>query len=195
MRNIKVLVYGVAYIRDSMVCICILYHFSALKCHWLLSFTLKKDENNHHFNGLVQDYSISSALAMEILQSCTKLSIGCCQYHRCWWTGDARRQWHQQLWNYLLNRSTNIVLRKFSLSHYNLLTPYGYIDLNQHLLRWLVIAWLHKAISWTDVDFSSVKVPEILLRAIPGEILKISMKCVLKLCFWNSSLISEGPMS
>ena len=28
-----------------------------------------------YINGLVQDYSISSALAMEILQSCTKPSI------------------------------------------------------------------------------------------------------------------------
>ena len=31
---------------------------------------------NVHIEGLVQDYSNSSALAMELLQSCTKLSIG-----------------------------------------------------------------------------------------------------------------------
>ena len=33
----------------------------------------------YHVNGLVQDHSISSALAMEILQSCTKPSMWQCQ--------------------------------------------------------------------------------------------------------------------
>ena len=32
-------------------------------------------ENRHNIDGLVQDCSNSSALAMELLQSCTKLSI------------------------------------------------------------------------------------------------------------------------
>ena len=31
---------------------------------------------NVHIDGLVQDYSKSNALAMELLQSCTKLSMG-----------------------------------------------------------------------------------------------------------------------
>ena len=30
---------------------------------------------SHYFDGLVQEYSIFSALAMEMLQSCTKQSI------------------------------------------------------------------------------------------------------------------------
>ena len=35
----------------------------------------QSDVIHHYFDGLVQDCSISSALAMEILQSCTKPSI------------------------------------------------------------------------------------------------------------------------
>ena len=69
-----------------------------------------------HTNSLLQDCSISSALAMEILQSCTKPSIyshlstfrWCYivvllhgrqdmfilhdQYHGCWWPGDPKSQ-------------------------------------------------------------------------------------------------------
>ena len=35
---------------------------NCVTCQW---------DYNHHIDGLVQDYSISSALAMEILQACT----------------------------------------------------------------------------------------------------------------------------
>ena len=37
----------------------------------------------HYINGLVQDCSNSIALAMELLQSCTKPLISCC--HSCYW--------------------------------------------------------------------------------------------------------------
>ena len=37
-----------------------------------------KEVSDTCFDGLVQDYSISIANAMEILQSCTKPSICCC---------------------------------------------------------------------------------------------------------------------
>ena len=37
--------------------------------------SMKPEQNGGHFNGLVQDCSNSSALAMELLQSCTKPSI------------------------------------------------------------------------------------------------------------------------
>ena len=38
------------------------------------------NKNPHHIDGLVQDCSNSSALAMELLQSCTKLSIYSAMY-------------------------------------------------------------------------------------------------------------------
>ena len=54
-------------------------------------------EDKDDLGGLVQDCSISSALAMEILQSCTKPSIlstvsVLSQYHGDWWHGNTRSQ-------------------------------------------------------------------------------------------------------
>ena len=34
--------------------------------------------------------------------------------------------------------------------------PYGTIDLNQHRLRYWLVAWWHQAITWTSVDLLSV---------------------------------------
>ena len=42
----------------------------------MMGFTFDEKGPDQHSDGLVQYYSISSALAMETLQSCTKSSIG-----------------------------------------------------------------------------------------------------------------------
>ena len=54
------------------------FHFGYLRLLLLqcrISFILWSNLKKSNSNGLVQDCSISSALATEILQSCTKLSI------------------------------------------------------------------------------------------------------------------------
>ena len=50
-------------------------HKGILDLKWRFIANHFKSDFMHHFDGLVQDCSISSALAMEILQSCTKPSI------------------------------------------------------------------------------------------------------------------------
>ena len=47
---------------------------------------------------------------------------------------------------------------KFSggLTHCGLVTQHGVMDLGQHWLRYWLVAWWHQAITWTNVDLSSV---------------------------------------
>ena len=55
------------------------------------------------------------------------------------------------------------------LIHCGLATPYGDRDLGLHwLMQWLV-AWRHQAITWTNVDWSSVKSSDIHIRVISQE--------------------------
>ena len=42
----------------------------------------------------------------------------------------------------------------FPLTECSLVTLYGNIDLGRHWLRKLLVAWRHKAVTWTNVDFS-----------------------------------------
>ena len=44
--------------------------------------------------------------------------------------------------------------------------PYGDIDLDQHWLRYWLVAWRHQAIILTNIDLSSVRFCDIHLRAI-----------------------------
>ena len=48
--------------------------------------------------------------------------------------------------------------------------PYGDRDLCQHWLRQWLVAWRHQAITWTNVDLSSVRSSDFLLRASLQEI-------------------------
>ena len=43
------------------------------------------------------------------------------------------------------------------LTHWGLVTSYGIGDLGQHWFRQWLVAWRHQAITWTNVDFSSVR--------------------------------------
>ena len=51
--------------------------------------------------------------------------------------------------------------------------PYSYINMGQHWLRQWLIIWQHQAITWTSVDWSSVRSCGIHLMAISQEILRI----------------------
>ena len=62
-----------------------------------------------------------------------------------------------------------------SLTHCGLVMPYGDIDLGQHWLRWWLVAWRHQAITWTNVDFTSIGPFSTHLRRISQEMLKISI--------------------
>ena len=69
------------------------------------------------------------------------------------------------------------------------MTPYGGIDLGQHWLRELLAAaWRHQAITWTNVDLSSVRSCCIHLRVISQEMLEISL---LDMGLKNTHLILE----
>ena len=64
-----------------------------------------------------------------------------------------------------------LMLKLFRYSHHTiiswgLVTPFGDIDLGQHWLRWWLDAWRHQAITWNNVDLSSVRSCGIHLRAI-----------------------------
>ena len=48
--------------------------------------------------------------------------------------------------------------------------PFVDIDLGQHWLRLWLVACQHQAITWTDVDLSSVRSSDIHLRAVSQEI-------------------------
>ena len=70
-----------------------------------------------------------------------------------------------------------------TLTHWGLVTPYGGRDLVQHWLRQWLVAWRHQAITWTNVDLSSVRSIDIHLRAILQKIpqppiIKISLKII-----------------
>ena len=75
-----------------------------------------------------------------------------------------------------------------SLTHCGLVTPYGNINLGQLWLRQWLVAWRHQAITWTNIDLSSVRSSGIHLSAILQEIpqpsvTEISLKITyLKFC-------------
>ena len=56
------------------------------------------------------------------------------------------------------------------LTHCGLVTPYGSRDLSQHWFRQWLVAWWHQAITWTNVDLSSLRSSDVHLRAISLEI-------------------------
>ena len=56
------------------------------------------------------------------------------------------------------------------LTHSGLVTPYGDRDLGQHWLRYWLVAWRHQAITWANVDLSSVRASGIHLSANSQEI-------------------------
>ena len=56
-----------------------------------------------------------------------------------------------------IDRQRNLVEAMSKLTHCGLVTPGGDIDLGQHWLRQWLVAWRHQAITWTNVDLSSLR--------------------------------------
>ena len=82
------------------------------------------------------------------------------------------------------------------LTHCGLVTPYGGRDLSQHWLRQWLVAWRHQAITWTNVDLSSLRSSDVHLRAISLEISqpsasKISLKIIFLGFYWNFPGVNE----
>ena len=83
-----------------------------------------------------------------------------------------------------------------ALTHWGLVTPIGDIDLGQHWLRQWLVALRHLAITWTNVDLSSVRSSGIHLRAISLEIPQPPFaKVSLQITYLKLIEISQGPMS
>ena len=56
------------------------------------------------------------------------------------------------------------------------------MDLGRHWLRQWLVAWRHQAITWTNVDWSSVKYSDIHIRAISQQMIQLSFtKICLKI--------------
>ena len=80
-------------------------------------------------------------------------------------------------------------------SNRGLVTPYGDRDLGQHWLRQWLVAWRHQAITWTNVDLSSVSLTDVDLRASSQETPQPSITeiiCKLKYLKFHSNF--PGPM-
>ena len=81
----------------------------------------------------------------------------------------------------------------FCLIHCGLVTSYGNRCLGQHWLREWLVSWWHQAITWTNVDLSSVRSCGINLRAILKEIPRPPFtKISLKITYLKSNLNLPG---
>ena len=75
------------------------------------------------------------------------------------------------------------LISQLNLTHWGLVTPFGDRDLGQNWLSLWLLAWWHQTITWTNVDWSSLKSSDIHIRAISQEmpepsITKISLKII-----------------
>ena len=103
--------------------------------------------------------------------------------------------------NYQKYKYVYVTKDKSSMARVNSLWPSDAIC--QHWLRQWLVAWRHQAITWTNVDWSSVKSSDIHIRAISKEmtqpsITKICLKITCLKCHSNfpgvNELISCGLM-
>ena len=83
-----------------------------------------------------------------------------------------------QHWACTINRFLSSTLGRI-LTHWGLVTPHGDRELSQPWLRKWLVAWRHQAITWTNVDWSSVKSSDIHVRAISQEMPQPS---ITKIC-------------
>ena len=72
------------------------------------------------------------------------------------------------------------------------MTPYGARKLGQHWHRWWLVAWRHQAITWTNVDLSSVRSGDIVLRAISQQVSQPSIT-VIGLKKYSSKISLKSP--
>ena len=77
------------------------------------------------------------------------------------------------------------------LTHFGLVTPYGDIDLGQHWLRQWHVVWRHQAITWANIDSSSVKTSDTHLRALWKDITQPPMARIsLKIIIFHPNLLA-----
>ena len=86
--------------------------------------------------------------------------------------------------------------RTYISTHCGLVTPYGGRDLGQHWFRQWPVAWRHQAITWTNVNLSSLWSIDVHLRAVSVEIsqpsvTKISLNIIFLRFYWNLPGVSE----
>ena len=80
---------------------------------------------------------------------------------------------------------------RVQLTHCGLVTPFGTRDLGQHWFSQWLVAWRHQAITWTNVDLSSLRSHDVNLMAISLEISLPSVtKIGLKIIFLKNLLKS-----
>ena len=78
----------------------------------------------------------------------------------------------------LFDLLVHILANREVLTHCGLVMPYNEIDLGRHWLRQLLLVWRHQAITWTNVDLSSVGFFCVIhLRAISQDVLMNLIKC------------------
>ena len=65
---------------------------------------------------------------------------------------------------------------KVTLTLCGLVTSCGNMEPGQHWLRWWLVAWRHQAITWTNVDLSSVRSNGIHKRYLSHQSLKLAWK-------------------
>ena len=114
--------------------------------------------------------------------SCLFPAASCHVWHAKHW----RMNWTRWVWASPLYPLAWRHLKKLShvsdLSLSGLVTPYGDIGLGQHWFRWWLVAWWHQAITWTNVDLSSVSSSYLHLMLIFVEIPQLSnTKVTLKI--------------
>ena len=82
---------------------------------------------------------------------------------------------------------------QITLNHCDLVTPHGVQELDHHWSRQWLVAWRHQAITWNNVDISSVRSNGIHLRTISQEMLELSIFVWKLRLISDYSSISQGP--
>ena len=81
-------------------------------------------------------------------------------------------------------------------THHGLVMPNGNKELGQHWGRYWLVAWWHQAITWTNVDLSSVRYSTLISGQFYNEYLSLhSLRSAQKLFIWNLISIIQGPMN
>ena len=79
-------------------------------------------------------------------------------------------------------------------THCSLVEPYGNKDMDQHWVNLWLVAWWLQAITWTNVDLSSVWSQGIHLICYEQIWRYQSVKQDWKIHFWNHTQISQGTI-
>ena len=98
--------------------------------------------------------------------------MACCLFSTQAVTWTMNQGWHVN-W-YRIRNKLQWNLHRNS-TYCGLVTPYGDRDMGQHWLRQWLVAWQHQAITWTNVDLSSVEICGIHLTTILLVALKVSI--------------------